>query len=271
VTGLTFDRNGNLYLSDVASNRVRKIDAKTGIITTVAGTLVISNSIGDGGPATQAQLYMPSDLAFDSAGNLYIADTFHNRVRKVEASTGVIRTIAGTGDQNGALGDGGPATAAGLPLPEGLAIDSAGNLYISTLSDGRVRKVNLTTGVISTMAGGGTGYPGDGGPATEAQLRLSGIAIDGADNLYIADFSRIRRVSAGIITTIAGSINPSDGGDGGPAILAGLNMPSDLAFDSAGNIYIADLGNKRIRKLSPFPITGAFKPDVSSRAANRKR
>lgn len=251
VSGLTFDRNGNLYLSDSRFGRVRKIDMATGFITTVAGTLTVSNSIGDGGPATQAQLYDPGDLAFDGAGNLYIADTFHNRVRTVEAGTGIIRTVAGTGNQDGPLGDGGPAAAARLPLPEGLAIDRAGNLYISTVGDGRVRKVNLTTGIISTVAGGGTGYPGDDGPATEAQLRLSGIAIDGADNLYIADFSRIRRVSAGIITTIAGKIDPSDGGDNGPAILAGLNTPSDLAFNNMGNIYIADLGNKRIRKLTP--------------------
>ena len=252
-TGVALDGAGNLYIADSSNHRIRRVDF-TGVITTVAGTGEFDFG-GDGGPATQAQLNGPIGVALDGAGNLYIADTFSNRIRKVD-STGTITTIAGTGEYGfggGGGGNGGPATQAQLGWPFGVALDGAGNLYIADTGNSWIRKID-STGTITTIAGTGEyGFGGDGGPATQALLSSpTGVATDGAGNLYIADHDnhRIRRVdSTGTITTIAGTREWGFGGDGGPAVQAQLDAPAGVAIDGAGNLYIADLNSQRIRKV----------------------
>jgi sugar lactone lactonase YvrE len=195
-TGITLDNSGNLYVVCHGAI-VSRIDAATGLLSTVAGLSATRGFNGDGIPATSAQLDDPYEIALDSSGNLYIADTFNHRVRKVTASTGLISTIAGTGVA-GFNGDGIPATSAELYYPISIVLDSSGNLYISDAYNNRIRKVNAATGLISTVAGTGVrGYNGDGIPPTSAQLnRPRGIAMDSSGNLYIADYDnhRIRRV-----------------------------------------------------------------------------
>ena len=230
------------------------------MIDTFAGSGQNAEDIGDGGPATAARLGSPEGAALDGAGNLYIADTSNRRIRKVDAA-GVITTVAGNGDLFGVSidrGDGGPATAANLNLPADIAVDAAGNLYIADTQNQRIRKVDAA-GVMTTIAGNGEqGFSGDGGPATAARLNHpEGAAADTAGNLYIADTGngRIRRVDpAGNITAIAGNGQFSgDIGDGGPAVEARLFFPSGIAADAAGNLYVADTFNERIRILTPPP------------------
>ena len=206
------------------------------------------------GPATSAELKGPQGVSVDSAGNLYIADYGNSRIRKVNAATGVITTVAGNG--SGVYsGDGGPATSAGFVAPGEVIVDSAGNLYITDYNGCRIRKVTAGTGVITTVAGNGTvGYSGDGGPATSAAFHYpGGVGIDSAGNLYIADQynDRIRKVSAttGIITTVAGNGTQGYSGDGGPATSAELYYPGTIAIDSANNVYFSDQFNNRIRKI----------------------
>ena len=256
-SGVALDGSGNLYIADTWNGRIRKVDA-AGVISTVAGSERFGGFGGDGGPAVAAQLRNPYDVALDGAGNLYIADTSNDRIRKVDTA-GVISTVAGNGTE-GYGGDGGPATAAQLNSPQSVALDGAGNLYIADRLNHRIRKVDAT-GVITTVAGDGTvggrfgagAYGGDGGPAVAAQLfSPNGMALDGAGNLYIADTGndRIRKVdAAGVISTVAGSGTEGFGGDGGPAVAAQLNSPSGVALDGAGNLYIADWWNHRIRKV----------------------
>ena len=246
--GVAADGAGNLYIADTGNYRIRKVDA-TGVITPVAGTGDYGDG-GDGGPAVQAALFRPSGVAVDGAGNLYIADSGNNRIRRVDA-TGTITTIAGTGEY-GFSGDGGPAVQAALDYPSGVAVDGAGNLYTADSGNNRIRRVDAT-GTITTIAGTGEyGFSGDSGPAVQAALGYpSGVAVDGAGNLYIADTvsDRIRKVdTAGVITTVAGT---GDYGDGGPAVQAQLNGPRGVAVDGAGNVYIADTGNHLVRKLTP--------------------
>jgi uncharacterized protein (TIGR03437 family) len=249
--GVAVDAAGNLYIADAGNNRIRKVS--NGVITTVAGNGT-QGSGGDGGPATSAQLYYPWGVAVDSAGNLYIADRGNNRIRKV--SNGVITTVAGTGTY-GFSGDNGPATSAQLYDPQGVAVDSAGNLYIADTGNSHVRRVS--NGVIASVAGTGTyGFSGDGGPATSNELNApSGVAVDSAGNLYIADTlnHRIRKVSNGVITTVAGNGTQGFSGDSGPATSAQLYQPDGVAVDPAGNLYIADTGNQRIRKVSGGVVT----------------
>lgn len=250
------DAGGNLYITDTGNNRVRKV-APTGTITTVAGNGTAGYS-GDGGPATSAELNIPIGIATDAAGNAYIGDQINNRVRKV-APTGTITTVAGNGVA-GSSGDGGPATSAELNHPLGMAVDSAGNLYIAE-SD-FIRKVTAG-GTISTVAGNGfVGYSGDGGPATSAELNNpTDVDVDSGGNLYITDQgnSRIRMVTTGgTISTVAGNGVAGYSGDGGPATSAELD-PRGAAVDGAGNLYIADGFNDRVRKVdgstSPPPTT----------------
>jgi hypothetical protein len=207
-------------------------------------------SLGDNGPVTGARLSGPQGVAVDSAGNVFIADTKNNRIRKV--SNGVITTVAGNGTA-GFSGDNGPATSAQLNMPSSIALDSTGNLYINDEWNNRIRKVS--NGVITTVAGGGLSGLGDNGPATSAGVSPSGIAVDATGNLYIGDFGRIRKVSSDVITTVAGDGNCRFSGDGGPAISAQLCFPLDVAVDSAGNLYIADANNGRIREISGGIIT----------------
>ncbi|MBI6545863.1 MAG: hypothetical protein HY692_03655, partial [Cyanobacteria bacterium NC_groundwater_1444_Ag_S-0.65um_54_12] len=237
-----------LYIADSAMHRIRKVDT-AGIITTVAGSS--GWVLGDGGPATSAQLNQPHGMAVDVTGNLYIADRDNNRIRKVDTA-GIITTVAGNGTY-GYSGDGGPATSAQLGKPNSIAMDGGGNLYIADEYNNNIRKVD-TAGIITTVAGNGTlGYSGDGGLATSAQFYyIYGVAVDANGNLYIADWNnnRIRKVdTAGIITTVAGNGTPGYSGDGGPATNAALNRPYGVAVNAAGTLlYISD-ANRYIRRV----------------------
>lgn len=250
--GLAVDAAGNLYIADTFNHAVRKV-SPNGTISTVAGTGAPGFS-GDDGPATAAEMTNPFGLALDAAGNLYLADRGNQRVRKVNASDGRINTIAGNGFF-GFSGDGGPATAARLLGPVGVAVDSAGNVYIVELNNRRIRKVNGSDGVITTIAGtGALGAGGDGGPATAAQFNAPiSLALDAAGDLYVAELNghRIRKItlSTGIISTFAGSGTPGARGDGGDPLAAQLAFPAGLAFDRAGNLYLGDQGNERVRKI----------------------
>jgi uncharacterized protein (TIGR03437 family) len=241
------DSSGNLYIADESNLRVRKVS--NGVITTVAGGGAPGPPVNNGS-AADAQFLVPISVAVDSAGNLYIGDGNH-LVRKV--SNGVITTVAGNGTF-GSSGDNGPATSAQI-LPNGLAVDSSGNLYIADRFNSRIRKVS--NGVITTVAGNGTsGFSGDNGPATSAQVNPESVAVDSAGNLFIAEGiigQRIRKVSNGVITTVAGNGTAGFSGDNGPATSAGLSGPTGVTVDSAGNFYIAD--GFRIREISNGVIT----------------
>jgi uncharacterized protein (TIGR03437 family) len=251
------DRDGNIYIADIVDSRIFKV-SDGGLLSVFAGNGAFT-FVGDGGPATSASFFNPSAVAVDSSGNVYIADTQNNRIRKVTTS-GQISTVAGNGRQEFS-GDGGPATSAGISNPFAVAVDSAGNLYIADAGNNRVRKVN-TNGTISTIAGMLLpGFSGDGGPATSASLFLpGGLAVDVAGNVYVADIgnARIRKVSSsGTITTVAGNGSKSFSGDGGQATSAALNMfgsHAGLSIDAVGNLYIPDIANHRVRKVDTAGI-----------------
>ncbi len=247
--GVATDPAGDVFIADYYNYRVRKIGTD-GNISTLAGNGT-NGYLGDGGPAAASQLSQPRAVAVDSSGNLYIADTFGNTVRKVTPA-GTITTFAGTG-LRGYSGDGGLATAAQLNRPRGVAVDSTGNVYISDTDNQRVREVT-TDGKINTFAGTGVaGFSGDGAAPNLATLSSpSGLAIDSSGNLYIADFGNnvVREVSSGIILAIAGAFNAGYFGDGNAATSALLNSPASVALDSAGNLYIADYYNHAIRKVT---------------------
>ena len=254
--GVAVDGQGNVYIG--ADSRVRKV-SPGGTITTIAGTGTPGNT-GDGGPATSARLFSSDWVAVDGQGNVYIADGFFNRVRKVSPA-GTITAFAGTG-AFGFSGDGGPATSARLNEPHGVAVDRQGNVYIADEGNNRVRKVS-PGGTITTIAGTGTGgCAGDGGKATSAQLSFpAGVAVDGQGNVYIAGgvlCPRVRKVSpGGTITTIAGG-KIGKSGDGGPATSAWLWDPRGVAVDGQGNVYIADNGDSRVRKVNPSGTITTF-------------
>jgi sugar lactone lactonase YvrE len=258
-SSVALDGAGNMYIADSAHNRIRKVTAATGLISTIAGNGMGAYT-GDGGSATKATLNTPSGVALDGAGNIYIADTANNVIRMIAASTGIITTVAGTGTA-GDQGDKGQAASANLNSPLGVTVDIAGNLYIADTANQKIRKVDMSTGVITTVAGDGFtssggfgGYSGDNGPATAAELNLPyAVAFDAAGNMYIPDSAnnRVREVdTTGKITTYAGTGQAGDTGDQGPAIDAELHLPSGVAVDPAGNLYIADTQNSAIRKVS---------------------
>jgi sugar lactone lactonase YvrE len=248
-SAIVFDSQGNLYLAETANHVIRKVDT-TGAITVIAGTGTQGFS-GDSGPATAAQLDSPQGLALDTANNLYIADTHNHRIRKLNLTTGTITTIAGS-STSGFDGDNNPATSAHLNLPTAIALDPTGNLYIADTQNHRIRKVD-TTDIITTIAGNGTqGFSGDNGPATAASIDSpNGLAAD-ATNLYLADTHnhRIRKLNltTGILTTLAGTGAPSYNGDGNTTT-ANLALPRGLTLDAAGNLYLADTANQRIRRI----------------------
>jgi sugar lactone lactonase YvrE len=246
------DKSGNLYLADGANNRVRKIVLVTGIITTVAGTGTFGYN-GDNIPATNAELYIPDAVYTDTTGNIYIGDALNHRVRKVTVATGIISTIAGNGIA-GNTGDGGQATNATIYDPDGLYVDSSGNLYIADLLNYNIRKVAIN-GSITTIAGNGSmGYSGDGGLATNATFfGITKSIVDNYGNIIIADADNnvLRKVdvTTGIITTICGDGTAGYSGDGGPAINAKLSGPYGMYIDKQNDIYFAEYGNGTIRRI----------------------
>jgi trimeric autotransporter adhesin len=262
-SGVAVDSVGNIFIADRTYCRIRKVAAPTGIISTVAGTGTCWYS-GDGGPATSATLNDPSDVAVDSTGNIFIADTWNCLVRKVSSSTGIISTLAGTlPDTTGLLhcgysGDGGLATSAELRFPNSLAVDGSGNIFIADTTNCAIRKISASSSTISTVAGTGScGYSGDGGLATSAQLSQPyGLAVDRSGNIFIADtvncLVREVSVSNSHISTVSGNYSLGCGysGDGTSATSAQLNQPYGVAVDGSGDIFIADYKNSVIRGVS---------------------
>lgn len=268
--GVVSDAAGNLYISDWGNYRIRKVNT-SGIITTVAGNGSSGAPSGDGGPATAATLgwsggWWGGNLACDPSGNLYYYAWGYNKVRRIDATTGIITTYAGNGTY-GYSGDGGAATSAMLGQLYGMAADGSGNVFLSDWAFKRVRKIN-SSGIINVYAGTGTaGFSGDGGAAVSANLQNLGIAVDGGGNLYIADYgnNRVRRVDAtGTISTIAGSGAFSFSGDGGPATAASFRYPYNVATEASGNVYVADYQNVRIRKITIFNRPPVFTAGAST-------
>lgn len=256
------DKLGNIYFTDWWNARVRMINAH-GIISTIAGNGVFGYS-GDGGPATLAKINGPMGVYADLLGNVLICDIGNGRIRKV-SPIGIISTIAGNGTY-GFAGDGGLATLASFRDPTAITEDTCGNIYIADVFNNRIRKIDHTTGRISTVAGSGIrNYSGDGGPATSAGLYYPcGVAVDDSGNIYIADADnfRIRKVTTtGTIYTIAGNGAAGYSGDNGPATLAQLNYPASVTVDNLGNIYIADADNNRIRKVNKEGIISTIAGD----------
>lgn len=263
ITGIAIDADNNVFVSDGASNTVRQINASDQMIHTVAGTFVGFNVIdptphaGDGGMATEAHLNIPHGVAVDQTGNLIIADPGNSVIRKVQSSDRTITTIAGKPNAQGFDGDGGPATAAVIWNPYGVATDAAGNIFFSDSQNNAIRKVDQATNSITTIAGLGpddAGYSGDNGPAISAALNHpQGIAVATNGDIYFCDSGNnvIRKISAGIISTIAGTGETGYTGDGGPATQATFSILKGIAVDVNGNIYIADSGNNVIRMISP--------------------
>lgn len=266
---------GHVYVSNTLDNVLSDLNA--GNTTTIAGSLEASGETGDGGPASQATLTQPAGTAEDSAGDIYIADTENNVIRRIDAATGVITRFAGT-RQDKATGPGGLATQTRLNAPQAVAVNKAGDVFIADTNNDRVDEV-LPNGHLVGYAGSGkAGYAGDGGPATRAQLsKPTGVAVDAAGNVYIADSSNnvIRRVDAanGTIATVAGNFaaDQANGGlggfsgDGGPATSAQLNAPEGVALDGAGDLFIADTFNHAIREVTP---DGSISTVVNSAGTN---
>ena len=249
---IAFDRHGNLYIADAGNYVLRRVDAKTKIITTVAG--IRKNVFTPDGPAATTALARPGGLAFDREGRLLIADTMNALVRRLDFKSGRIETLAGNGDLS-FTGQPKKALETGMAWPNAPRVDRAGNLWFCATGNNRVLKLDAKTGLIVVAAGNGlSGYAGDGGPGPGAQLNQpASLVVDGADNVFIADTQNhaIRRLDAktGILTTIAGNGTPGFEGDGGPAAESRLNFPIGLGLDGKGNLYVMDAFNSRIRRI----------------------
>src|ERR1700722_13658963 len=260
-SGVASDGKGNVYVSLRGSHQVVRIDT-TGTLFLVAGTGAqgSQSASGDGGPATSATLSIPLALAFDSSGNLYIADAGSNRIRMVDTS-GIIHTFAGNGN-NINTGDGGPAVNASLDTPSAIAFDPSGNLVIADTGNNEIRKVS-PQGIITKVAGtGNAAYDGDNGTvATAAFSAPAGVAVDHLGNIYISDTGnqRVRLLStAGITSVIAGNGTKGSFGDGRQANTSEVSNPGGLLFDTAGNLYIADIGNDRVRRIAPNGVISNY-------------
>lgn len=253
---ISADALGNFYFIDGARCQIRKVNASR-VITHFAGqTACFADTAGvrsgDGGPATAASFNMPSGMAADATGKVYIADQGNRRVRMINTAGNIV-TIAGTGAIGSPAGDGGPATDAHIE-PIDVAVDAAGNLYITDKVQNGIRKVDAVTGIITTIAGTGTlGASGDNGPATAAPLDPSAIAADTHGNIFVVNGNSVVRkidLTTGIITRVAGNNTVGSSGDGGAATAASFNYIADIALDTAGNMYIADMNNNVIRKVN---------------------
>ena len=280
--GVAVDSAGNIYVADSSNNRIRRIDAATAVVTTIAGNGKAGFG-GDGAAAVSALLDLPRAIALDVKGEqLYIADSRNHRIRKVDLMSGTISTVAGDGRQ-GFSGDGGAASAASLDSPESIAVDLSGNLFLADTHNRRIRRVAAGTGTISTVFGDGTtGVAAVGTTALGSALALPrGLTVDRAGNLYVVDSGnhRVVRVDAttGVVTVAAGDGTEGFGGDGGAAVLAGLDSPRAAAIAPSGLLTMSDSGNQRVRQLAadPAPLTairtiaglGAAVPGVLSISA----
>ncbi|MBE2289139.1 MAG: T9SS type A sorting domain-containing protein [Chitinophagaceae bacterium] len=247
-------KSESIYFSDALNHRIRKIDLSTGVITTIAGN-GIGGYNGDGIAATTAQLFIPQGLALDTNGNIYVGDALNYRVRKIDIATGIITTVAGKGIQ-GQNGDGGLGVNAELDGIVGINLDKQGNLYIVDYTNNKVRKVNSSNGLISTVAGSGiAGYSGDGGDALSAKLNgVIDVYVNNTGDMIISDkLNNVLRkvaVASGVISTIAGTGANGFAGDGGSAIHATFNQQSGIYVDVGNNIFVADYQNGSIRKIS---------------------
>ncbi len=262
LSGIAVDASNNIYVTDGSSNTVRKVNNTDNIITTVAGTFLGSNVIdttpfaGDGGAATAAHLNVPLSMTVDHSGNLYVVDGGNGTLRLVNASDGKISSVAGKPVAQGYEGDGGPATSATFWNLYGVAVATNGNIYLADASNNVIRMVDRSSGKISTIAGKGPsqpGYTGDTGASSEATLNFPRcVALDNKSNLFIGDDQNhvVRKISNGIITTVAGTGANDYTGDGGPATAAALRSVTGIAVDSDGNLFIADAVSGVIRKVS---------------------
>jgi sugar lactone lactonase YvrE len=254
-TGLTFDNYNNLFIADLANLRIRKVNLDTGSAITLVGQKSEKEV-----PNINASLGGPFSVVFDKKGNLYISINGDSKVSKVEFYTGKISTVAGTGEA-GFTGDGDLAKNAQLANPTGLALDGKGNLFIADTGNERIRKVDLNTGIITTIAGTGeTGFKGDGDLAKNARLANPlGLAIDKKGDLFVVDRgnNRVRKIdmSSGVISTVAGTGEAGFSGDGSLATKAKLANPTGLAFNKEGDLFVVDRGNNRIRKISGLSST----------------
>lgn len=250
---VAFDRDGNLYIADAANYVLRRVDAKTKIITTIAG--IRKNIFTPDGPAKETALARPGGIGFDRDGRLVIADTMNALLRRLDFRSGRIETIAGNGSMDFTAGSG-TALETGMAWPNAPRVDRAGDLFFCATGNNRVLRLDAKSGRITVAAGNGLNNPfaGDGGPGPDARMNQpASLAVDAAGNVFIADTQNhaIRRLDAktGIITTIAGDGTPGYGGDGGPAMKARLDLPIGLGLDGKGNLYVVDSINARIRKI----------------------
>jgi len=259
--GIAVDGSGTVYFAETGNMIVRKITG--GILTTVAGTAGQSGSTGDGGAATSAKLNTPTGICFDSHGDLYIATQADNKVRKVLLSSSQnISTYAGNGT-SGFFGDGGAATSAEMALPGGIAVDGSDNVFVADQSNNRVREINAGTTNISTVAGNGTTFTGNGAAATTAILgRPATVCTDKNGNIYFPDNARVLKMDpSGVLTVVAGTGVDNFSGDGGQATNATIGQPLGLYVDPSGNLYIGTLDDHRIRMVDPSGIISTVAGD----------